>query len=278
MSYTKDLIMKLGLPPAKLTVKQLQSSSVHHVRLLSQVIGVTIGCLLGMWPLLFVNVERRNLKSSFEDADLDGSGKLSSYELTMALHRSGLMMDPDEIKWLVSRFSKDGDKDYLTFEEFVLLVQHWNQYNHEYLSSRRVSNEIEEEGSKDSAGVGEEGGFMECLLQDDSKFISSATGRSVSGSLSGGVSSRLLSSNHHQTNLSNKPSSDKGVKYPGVVARPNKVDDEEEGAPRDPGHGLLASLTPSLSSSSSSLVSVSPKNNKDKSSLASQILWTKYKV
>lgn len=67
--------MKLGLPPAKLSIKQLQSSGAHHVRLLSQVIGVTIGCLLGMWPLLFVNVERRNLKSSFDDADLDKSGK-----------------------------------------------------------------------------------------------------------------------------------------------------------------------------------------------------------
>jgi hypothetical protein len=202
--------MKLGLPQAKLTLKQLNSNGARRVRLFSQIIGVTIGCLLGMWPLLFVNVERRNLKESFDDADLDKSGKLSPYELTMALHRSGLMMDPSEIDWLVKRCGKDGER--LTFDEFVVLVQHWNEFNHEYLSM--VANEqvetilIDGSGSNIISGGGGGGGASSGMSMSGGVGHNGSTkgGKStasVSGSgmriVTHGSSSSSSSSSHHDS-------------------------------------------------------------------------------
>lgn len=45
----------LGLPAAKLTLKQLQQKSVRLAVLLGHCLGVSLGCLLGMFPLLFFN-------------------------------------------------------------------------------------------------------------------------------------------------------------------------------------------------------------------------------
>lgn len=123
--------MKLGLPPAGLTVAQLSSKGAHRTRIASQALGISIGCLLGMFPLLFIDQDRRQLMGSFQDADKNKNGTISAEELSMALHRSGLMMCPEEVEWLVNQCGKTTHTS-LTFNEFVELVHHWNEFNHQY--------------------------------------------------------------------------------------------------------------------------------------------------
>lgn len=127
--------MKLGLPAAGLTVAQLSSKGAYRARICAQVLGISIGCLLGMCPLLLIDEDRRKLKSSFEDADKDNDGMLTTLELSMALHRSGLMVDEEEIEWLVQRCGKTTHTS-LNFDEFVELAKHWNDFNHQYEASR----------------------------------------------------------------------------------------------------------------------------------------------
>lgn len=139
--------MRLGLPAAGLTVAQLSSKGGHRMRICAQVLGISIGCLLGMFPLLFIDEEKRKLKSSFEDADKDKDGMLSTYELSMALHRSGLMVGEDEIEWLVGRCGKTTHTS-LTFDEFAELAQHWNDFNHQYEATQGCS--VVESGDKEN--------------------------------------------------------------------------------------------------------------------------------
>ena len=44
-----------GLPDARLTVYQRSLPVVGRVRMAAGVVGVLVGCLLGMFPLLFMN-------------------------------------------------------------------------------------------------------------------------------------------------------------------------------------------------------------------------------
>jgi len=50
------LAAKLGLPDPGLTVAQLKLASVKRTSLLAGALGISIGCLLGMCPLLFIDV------------------------------------------------------------------------------------------------------------------------------------------------------------------------------------------------------------------------------
>ena len=64
---------KLGLPDPRLTVSQREAASVKNVRMVSGIFGVLLGCLLGMFPLLFMNAhgkaeERQALKRSASQA------------------------------------------------------------------------------------------------------------------------------------------------------------------------------------------------------------------
>ena len=59
----------IGLPDPRLTVSQRSAQSVKNVRMASGIVGVLLGCLLGMFPLLFMNAhgkaeERQALKRS----------------------------------------------------------------------------------------------------------------------------------------------------------------------------------------------------------------------
>lgn len=48
---------KMGLPDPNLTLEQIKSPIVKRVTVISSAVGITIGCLLGMLPLLFIHEE-----------------------------------------------------------------------------------------------------------------------------------------------------------------------------------------------------------------------------
>jgi len=49
----------LGIPDPKLSLKQLQDPQVRWVKTVSGMLGVFVGCLLGMIPLLFIDTDAR---------------------------------------------------------------------------------------------------------------------------------------------------------------------------------------------------------------------------
>ncbi|CAM9608701.1 unnamed protein product [Choristocarpus tenellus] len=53
-SFIEDLACKLGLPDAKLSRGQMQLRKTRIAGHVGCAIGVTIGCLIGMFPLLFM--------------------------------------------------------------------------------------------------------------------------------------------------------------------------------------------------------------------------------
>lgn len=69
---------KLGLPSANLTAAQLLSQGARTCHVLSQAVGIAIGCILGLAPLLFLDQEEKMLRNCFDEADVDGDGELTA--------------------------------------------------------------------------------------------------------------------------------------------------------------------------------------------------------
>ena len=82
----------------------------------ASMIGIVIGCILGLCPLLVIDQEKKQIKEAFAEADLDGDGSLNADEIAMALHRFGLMMTTDEIEWLIRRVDYG---EHIIFVSFV---------------------------------------------------------------------------------------------------------------------------------------------------------------
>lgn len=55
--YVERLVNSIGYEPPRLTPVQLDMPVSRQFGNLGRVIGVTVGCLLGMFPLLFIKVE-----------------------------------------------------------------------------------------------------------------------------------------------------------------------------------------------------------------------------
>lgn len=76
---------RLGLPKPALSREQWQLPLVRRVVMLASAVGISIGCLLGMFPLLFTDQESSDLKSIFDQLDEDGDGYVSYKELDKAV-------------------------------------------------------------------------------------------------------------------------------------------------------------------------------------------------
>ena len=60
--------------------------------------GIMVGCVLGMFPLLLIDYEgaeqKRRLAEVFKVIDRDKTGKINAQELSVALERFGLAVSP----------------------------------------------------------------------------------------------------------------------------------------------------------------------------------------
>lgn len=65
--YVERLANRIGFSPPKLSPIQMEMSCSRNSANLGRVLGVTLGCLLGMCPLLFLNKKQ---KDSGENEDL----------------------------------------------------------------------------------------------------------------------------------------------------------------------------------------------------------------
>ena len=135
---------KLGLPDPKLNLAQLKAPIVKRVQMAASAVGITVGCLLGMLPLLFMHTdEDRDLQRIFDSIDTNGNGKIDYPELVLALQEIGWAVTDTNAAMLRAKFhrvasssqddeneahgssNEDGDGkdlvvDFAQFQKFVL--------------------------------------------------------------------------------------------------------------------------------------------------------------
>ena len=81
----------LGLPAPGLTAAQLDGAAAKRASVLGSMLGISVGCLLGLLPLWLMDDEdTRAYKKTFESLDADGSGWISFCELENFMHRMGI--------------------------------------------------------------------------------------------------------------------------------------------------------------------------------------------
>ena len=115
---------KLGLPDPKLTRTQATTSKVRWVRSIASAIGIAIGCIFGMFPLLFVqSKEEERLRRIFAAIDSNGNGEIDFNELQVALEEMGIKMKPKKLVKFFQFIDVDNN-GVINFEEFCYLVEH----------------------------------------------------------------------------------------------------------------------------------------------------------
>jgi len=119
--YVERICARMGIGEANLTKYQEKLRVVGRWKLLGTVVGVTIGCLLGMLPLLFMDTNHRNKEQMFEMLDDAGDGVIHVPELRRGLKKLGIEVSNDGFHAMMRQHDKDEDGS-LSFEEFSKLV------------------------------------------------------------------------------------------------------------------------------------------------------------
>lgn len=106
----------------RLTRAQAASSLVKRTMAGSSAFGIAFGCLLGMFPLLFIDSKRtedtKSLKQVFDLADTDGDASLSLAELTSVLRALRIQLDPAATREIFQSADADNNGT-ISFPEFA---------------------------------------------------------------------------------------------------------------------------------------------------------------
>jgi len=92
------------------------------VEVASGSIGIFIGCVVGMTPLLFIDKEKKKVQDMFNSIDTAGDGTVSVRELRTLLSRTGLHLSDDAFMKFFNAADLDAD-GVLSFDEFWALYQ-----------------------------------------------------------------------------------------------------------------------------------------------------------
>ena len=77
---------RIGLPDPKLTLAQLSSPATNMTRLGSSILGIVVGCVLGMIPLLYMDEFKGRAREMFSALDLNGNQRIEKHEMRAALN------------------------------------------------------------------------------------------------------------------------------------------------------------------------------------------------
>ena len=76
---------QLGIRDPNLTLDQMKMNICRYVTVLAQLVGIIIGCLLGMFPLLFLEDEGQKVKDIIRKQPLDENGRLEVRQMKKLL-------------------------------------------------------------------------------------------------------------------------------------------------------------------------------------------------
>eukprot|EP00041_Stephanoeca_diplocostata_P008282 m.120859 g.120859 ORF g.120859 m.120859 type:complete len:323 (-) comp17256_c0_seq1:117-1085(-) len=96
-STIENTASKVGIPCPNLSSEQLRTSSARLAMLMASIIGISIGCLLGMVPLWFMSTEAATAEHVFRELDVDENGVLTLVEVDDALRSVGIEVDEDKL-------------------------------------------------------------------------------------------------------------------------------------------------------------------------------------
>jgi Ca2+-binding EF-hand superfamily protein len=117
----------LGLPQHGLTPSQMLSSTAKRVSTLAQMIGISVGCILGLAPLLFMDdAETKQVKKAFALIDRDRSGTISISELESCVTGLGFDLGRPALLRIYEEIDENRDRQ-ISFIEFKHLVQKWKE-------------------------------------------------------------------------------------------------------------------------------------------------------
>ena len=106
---------------ASLSPSQAASRAAYYTKSTAAVLGISVGCLLGMFPLLFYSEDDARLRKIFVRYDLDGDGTIDRTELRRAFADAKTPTSEAQIELLFSKFDTDGNGA-LDFNEFKAFI------------------------------------------------------------------------------------------------------------------------------------------------------------
>ena len=108
-----------------MTPPQSQLPRVKIVSNLGANFGITIGCLLGLLPLLWLDQKERHFKSIFQAFDVDENGYIELDEIKKCMDSSGILFPKELMEALIAAVdkSKDGRIDYEEFKAFMMTLE-----------------------------------------------------------------------------------------------------------------------------------------------------------
>ena len=125
------------LPDPRLTEAQAQNPKVRFVSNYAKIVGISLGCLIGLTPLLFMEDEdTRQLRKLYEAIDANKDGGVSLGELENSLNTLGSSFDVSFSRATIEKIFNEIDSDrskLLSFDEFKAFAMRWKTLEVELL-------------------------------------------------------------------------------------------------------------------------------------------------
>ena len=119
--------VKLGMKSPNLSHSQMGLPVVQRIMLLASVLGITVGCLLGMVPLLFIDTKQMKhaeIVEVFEQYDTDDSHHITLSSAINSVRVFGEhVIDEEKLQESLRAVGKTVD-DTFSFKEFEVVVHH----------------------------------------------------------------------------------------------------------------------------------------------------------
>lgn len=126
--YIESAADALRLPDPKLNKFQIASAVARRTATVASMFGIALGCILGMFPLLFrdeESAERQAAATLMKVLDTDKDGYISAAEASAALLSAGLKTELDEVKSLLTGLKPEEAK--IDAEELARLISSWRK-------------------------------------------------------------------------------------------------------------------------------------------------------
>eukprot|EP00041_Stephanoeca_diplocostata_P008380 m.124517 g.124517 ORF g.124517 m.124517 type:complete len:312 (+) comp17295_c1_seq1:337-1272(+) len=108
---------RTGIVAPNLSRAQQATRAIKGVTMLGSIVGISLGCILGMCPLLFYDQESARLKQVFRRYDLNGDNSLSKSELKQAFEDAKVYCTDTTIAHMLDKYDTD-ESGGLDFAEF----------------------------------------------------------------------------------------------------------------------------------------------------------------